>query len=221
MPGAALRLRQVTALARPAARAVSWQPQARMMVAGIGVVALGSRAGVMTRLSVASAAVAATTAFMLDDPAAVTLAASPTSLPVRCLQRACAAVLGTGLWWAAAAALAEHRVGDLPLGPLTLEFAMFVTVAMAASAAAATMGDRTGGGIPGATFTLVCFATTYLPPRSWLPFPAEPGAPGAPARLVAVLAIAVTVLFVMSRDPASRGRRRLLGHQRRWTGDRL
>lgn len=173
------------------------------MVAGIVIIAVGSRAGVMSRWSFAAAVVAATTGFVLDDPAGSTLAATATSLPVRRLLRVSAAVLASGLWWVGAVALAAHRVGAIPTRALTLEFATFVAVALAASAGAARLGDRTGGGYAGAIVTLVCFATTLLPPQPWLPLAAEPTAPGAAARLVAMFAIAVTVLVVASRDPAS------------------
>ncbi len=202
-PGAVLRWHQVRALARPATRTVPWKPLARAMVAGIAIIAVGSRVGVMSRLSFAAAVVAATTAFVLDDPAGSTLAATATSLPVRRLLRASAAVVAAGLWWFGAVALAAHRVGAVPMRALTLEFATFVAVALAASAGAARLGDRTGGGYAGAIVTLVCFASTLLPPQPWLPLAAAPTAPGATARLAAVLVIAITVLVMASRDPAS------------------
>ena len=112
-------------------------------------------------------------------------------------------MVAAGLWWIGAVALAAHRVGAVPMRALTLEFATFVAVALAASAAAARLGDRTGGGYAGAIVTLVCFASTLLPPQPWLPLAAAPTAPGATARLAAVLVIAVTVLVMASRDPAS------------------
>jgi hypothetical protein len=201
---APMRLRQVRALAPLEARTMHWQPLARTMPAGILVIALGSRAGVPVRLTLAGAAVAATTAFLFDDAAAVTLAASPTSLPARRLQRTLAVAIATALWWAGAAALAADRVGARPLRGLTLEFMTFVAIALAASATAARLGDGTGGGIAGAVLTLLCFATTLLPPWPWLPFPSQPDAPGAAARLMTILAVAVAVLAVSSRDPARR-----------------
>lgn len=208
MPGGAVRLHQLPALARPAPRVLSWQPLARVMTAGIVFVTIGSRAGAPLRLSIASAAVAAASAFVLDDPAAVTLAASPISLPVRRLQRVTVAALAVGLWWTAAVSIATHRAGPLPLQAPTLELGVFVAVALAVSAAATTMGDRTAGGIAGAVVTIASFATTFLPSRVWLPFPADPTAPGATLRLLPVLACAVTVLAWASRDPAQRIPRR-------------
>jgi len=211
MPGSAVWLRQMPALARPAARMVSWQPLARVMVAGIAFVLIGSQAGVSLRLSIAAAAVAAASAFLLDDPAAATLAASPTSLPVRRLQRVAVAALAVGLWWTTAISIATHRAGPLPLPGPTLELGVFVAVALAVSAAATTMGDRTAGGIAGAMVTIASFATTFLPSQAWLPFPAESDAPGATLRLLVVLLSASTVLAWASRDPAQRIPRRRPG----------
>ncbi len=201
---AALRARQMTALAPPALRVVSWQPLATAMAVGIVIVATGSPASVMTRLAIAAAAVAAGTAFTLDDPASVTLAASPTSRPARRFARvACVAVV-TGMWWAAAAAVASSRMGALPLRGLALELAAFVAVALAVSATAASQGDQTGGGVAGVVVVVACYGSTFLPPRWWLPFPAYPSAPGASARLTATFALAACLLAVTSRDPASR-----------------
>ncbi len=191
-------------LARPAVRVVSWQPLVYMMLAGILIVASGNRASVHLRLSIASAAVAAATAFLLDDSAAVTLAASPMSLPLRRLQRVTVGALAVGLWWAAAIAVTTHLAGGFPLRGRALELSVYVAVATAVSATASTMGDRTAGGIAGALFSMACFGTTFLPSRTWLPLPAHPDAPGAMSRLLAVLACAIAVLAWMSRDPADR-----------------
>jgi hypothetical protein len=70
-------------------------------------------------------------------------------------------------------------------------------------AAAMTFGDRTTGGIAGATFTTVVYATTFLPPQSWLPLPSHPDAPGAIPRLLMVLVCATATFACASRDPAT------------------
>ena len=177
---------------------------ATAMAVGIVIVATGNPASVMTRLAIAAAAVAAGTAYTLDDPAAVTLAASPTSRPSRRLVRVSCVAVATGIWWVAAAVVASSRMGVLPLPGLALELGAFVAVALAVSAAAASHGDQTGGGVAGSVVVVGCYASTFLPPRGWLPFPAYPSAPGAAARLVATLAVAAAVLAVTSRDPANR-----------------
>lgn len=174
------------------------------MMAGIAFVTIGSPGGVSLRLSVAGAGVAATSAFLLDDDAAVTLASSPTSLPVRRLQRITVAALAVGLWWVAAVSIANRRTRGFPVSGRPLELGVLVAIALAASAVASNVGDRTTGGIAGAGFSIACYATTFLPPQPWLPLPAHPDAPGATLRLVAILVCATAVLAFASRDPAAR-----------------
>lgn len=203
----------VAALARPVQGVVSWQPLAGMMAAGVGLVLVGSRGGVALRVSVAVAGVAASTAFLLDDPAAETLAASPTPLSDRRAQRVAIAAGALAVWWTATVAIAAARGGDFPLRGRALELVVLVAIALAVSAAAATTGDRTGGGIAGAAFSVVCFASTLLPPRWWLPLPSDSTAPDAVPRLIAILACAVALLAWTSRDPARRGRRATLSRR--------
>ena len=148
--------------------------------------------------------VAAASAFLLDDSASVTLAASPTSLPARRLYRVAAAAIAVGLWWAAAVSMAIQNAGGFPLRGRALELAMFVTIALAASATATTIGDRMTGGIAGAVVTIACYSLTLLPSQPWLPFPSHPDAPGATPRLLAVLICATAALTYASRDPATR-----------------
>ena len=189
-------------------RVVAWQPVGRMMVAGMAFVLIGSRSGAAARVTIAGVGVAATTAFLLDDPAAETLAGSPTPLSARRAHRVAIAGLALPLWWAGAAGAAALRGVELPLRSLALDLAVLVTIALAVSAASSAAGDRTGGGIAGATCSVACFASTFLPPRWWLPFPADPMLPGAAPRLIAILALAVALLAWASRDPARRRRRR-------------
>ena len=190
-----------------AIKVLNWQPGARMMIIGLAFVAVGSRAEVQARLSIACVSVAATSAFLLDDQAAITLAASPTSLPARRLHRVAVASIGVGLWWLVAVAVAAIRVGGFPFTGRALQLGMLVAVALAASAVAARVGDRTSGGIAGAACCMVVYATTYLPPRRWRPLPSHPDAPGATPQHLVALASALAVLAYMSRDPAARARR--------------
>jgi hypothetical protein len=198
------RFRQLPPLARPAIKIVNWQPAARLMVAGLAFVTIGSQAGVQMRLSIAAAGVAASSAFLLDDHAAVTLASSPTSLPIRRLHRVTVTALAVGLWWVTAITLATSRAGNFPIVGRALELCVLVAIALAASAVASTVGDRTTGGIAGAACSIASYSTTFLPPQQWLPLPSHPDAPGATPRLLATLACAMAVLAYASRDPATR-----------------
>ncbi|MEO6653738.1 MAG: hypothetical protein ABIP17_13890 [Ilumatobacteraceae bacterium] len=208
MVGDATRWRQAIALALPSTRVVKWQPMAQVMLFATLFVILGSSAGLLQRLSMAGVAVAAASAFVLDDTAAITLAAVPTSLPVRRFWRVAATVVAITLWWSAAVAVATHRVGSFPLRGRALELIVFVTTALAVSAIASTVGDRIEGGIAGAVIVGVCYGLTLLPPWRWLPFPAHPDAAGAHMRLLMILAGALTLLTWASRDPARRPLRR-------------
>lgn len=203
--GRATRFRQLPPLARAAIKIVNWQPAARLMVAGLAFVTIGSRAGVQLRLSIAAAGVAASSAFLLDDHAAVTLASSPTALPIRRLHRIALAALAVGLWSVAAVTIATNRTGSFPIVGRALELSVLVAIALAASAVASTVGDRTIGGIAGAACSIAFYATTFLPPQAWLPLPAHPDAPGATPRLLATLACATAVLAYSSRDPVAIG----------------
>ena len=169
--GRATRFRQLPPLARPAIKVVNWQPAARLMVAGLAFVTIGSQAGVQLRLSIAAAGVAASSAFLLDDHAAVTLASSPTSLPIRRLHRVTVAALAVGLWWVAAVSVATNRAGSFPVAGRALELSVLVAIALAASAVASTVGDRTTGGIAGAACSIAVLRHDLPPPAAVAPTP--------------------------------------------------
>jgi hypothetical protein len=199
----AARFCQLPLLARPAIKIVNWHPLAQLMAAGLAFMAIGNPAGAPLRMSIAAAGVAATGGFLFDDHAAITLASSPTSLPIRRLHRIAAASVAIGLWWVVAVAITTNRAGSFPVAGRALELCVLVAIALAASAVAAGVGDRTTGGIAGAACSIASYATTFLPPQPWLPLPAHPGGPGATPRLLAVLAGAMAVLAYTSRDPAT------------------
>lgn len=192
------------AVVAPLVRVVSLQPLGWAMAGGLMLVSVGDGGSGALRLSAAGAAVAAATAFVLDDPAAPTLAGSPTTLRVRRSHRIACAAVAMALWWMVVVNVATARAGGLPLRGRALELTVLAAVALAVSAGAATTGDRTGGGVAGAACSAVCFVSTFLPPAWWLPFPADPGGPGATRRLLVLLALAAAVLAWMSRDPARR-----------------
>ncbi len=80
---------------------------------------------------------------------------------------------------------------------------MLIAIALAVSAVASGLGDRTGGGIAGAITTAACFASTFLPHRRWLPLPGDT-APNPTPRLIVLLVVAIGVVIVVSADPAHR-----------------
>ena len=197
--------RQWTALVRPSIRVVTWQPMARAQLAGIVFISLANKPSADQRLSIAGAAVAATSAFVLDDPATSTLGAAPTSLPRRRIQRATFAGVSIATWWIMVATITSVRSSsDLAPTSRTIELGTLVAIALAVSAVASAAGDRTTGGIAGALFVGVWFALSLLPPSRWLPFVAHPGTAGARTQSIVVLGCALTLLALASRDPACR-----------------
>ena len=208
----ARRMRHLLALSLPTARVLTWRPLFWSIVGASAYLVVGNPAGLETRLAIAGAAVGATSGFLLDDPAAVTLAATPAPLPMRTLHRVTMATVSIGLWWIGAASFVSVRSGGFPLVGRSLELAALSAIALATSAFAATSGDKTSGGIAGAVAALCCYAATFLPPQPWLPLPSNPDDPGASFRLTTAVLVAVAALWFMSRDPA---RRKMLLHVNR------
>lgn len=190
-------------MAAHSARVVRWQPMAATNVAMVALVASGSPAGVPFRLSVAAACLAASAAYVIDDPGAVTVASSPTRLVDRRVVRVAAAAAGAGMGWSAALLVSSLRAVAIAAWPATLELAAFFVLALAVSAVAASIGEGTDCAIAGVVVTMIGFASTFLPEFPWLPFPPDPAGPGATRRLLLVLAAAAVVLALASRDPAA------------------
>lgn len=146
--------------------------------------------------------------FALDDPAAVTLEASPTPLAVRRGMRL--ALLGVVLTAGAVVHLSiASVVGEgvpIPARAWLVECGAFVVVTLAVSALAQRVLPELSGGAAAAPAGLVLLACvgTLSRFRSWLsPFP---GAEHWP-RWWLVLAAAAAALAWLSRDPASRALR--------------
>jgi hypothetical protein len=204
---------QVIAAARRNALIVTWQPIAVAMPAALLFIGLGGPAGAPLRLSIAGCAVAAASGFVLDDPAAATLAPLPRTLLCRRLLRVGVVALAISAWWTAAA-FAATRDHGFPLRGRALELGVLVAVGLAASATASINGDRLDGGIVGAVAVGAWYAMSFLPSRRWLPFPGQPDAAGTPARQLLVLGCAIALLWWVSRDPARWPRGRLRTRRR-------
>jgi hypothetical protein len=157
------------------------------------------------RFRMGGALVAASTGFVLDDTAAVTLASSPTTLAARRAVRAATSIVTVVCWWVAMAAYVDARTGRaVTFGGGLLELVTLALVSLGVSAWAARVSDDGTGGMAGAGAALVCFGTAHLPPRWWWPMSADTGSPGALRRLAVTLLVAVGVLAIASRDPARR-----------------
>ena len=200
---------QLRALARPLVRALVWQPVA---IAGAAVLVfvdvsqrLGSRPdALLHRLHFGGIAIAAAAAFAMDDPAAATLASSPTPLVARRAHRVAvvAAAVAGGWLLAAGRAGALGASWDRAGSALALELATYLAVALAVAALAAWWTPEAPVGAAGAVAVLgLAIGAAALPGR-WAPIPSSPYFDGARARLAIGLAAAVCLLAVASRDPA-------------------
>jgi len=183
-------------------RAVSWRPLVVVGLAGPVFVALATdQDAVLLRARVAGIGLGAVAAYVLDDPAASTLASSPTSLATRWAVR-----LGGGLMVATAgwAAIVLAAAGHVPVRAMSLEVAAYLAVGFAVAALSFRLVSETVGGIVG-TVMVGIVATSGLVARvTWWPVPDSPLEPGATRQLVVVVAVALGILALSSRDPARR-----------------
>lgn len=155
--------------------------------------------------------------FALDDPAAVTLAASPTSLPrrraTRCALAAAGAAAGLALIAIGARVWSGQSAGDVPLTALLLEGAALCAVALAASAVSIGWRGATSGGPAAIRAVLLFFVVDQVVGRRFPDWSLQ-SAPGSPAwsqsrwLWAAVLAAAAATLVWHSKDPAARWGRR-------------
>lgn len=148
---------------------------------------------------------AASLSLALDDPAEASLTACPTARAARRWFRAGLILISVAGAWALVAAVAHHA--GHALGPWQLR-AVEASAAAALSLAFAASATRQGSTTPGvaaAAASLLTLAVTSGLARqiAWLP---QLGNPHHTARWLGVAAIAATVAYSWSRDPASRNR---------------
>ena len=202
--------RQVVALARPLGSAIRWRPG----VAAWGLIALllvlkdealddpGSALLLLRAVAVIAVLGAA---FVLDDEAAPTLEASPSTLAWRrSLRVVTAAVLVAVPWVAAWGRVGAHGT-DAPWAGLTLELVVLLTLALATAAAVTRWSGSTYPGVATTTNTAgVVLGAFQLPPRVALYGFPGPGWDAAHARWWGLLAVATLLLLWCGRDPAAR-----------------
>lgn len=181
-------------------RAVVWQPVVLGGAAAMVLAYDGFRTG--TEQTLAAASVALGCAFMLDDPARVTVSGSPAPLWWRQSVRIMLVLPLAGLLW-----LAAMQMAGLPREALAsgaLEVATMVAVTFAAAAFAVRhSGDGLGGAAAGPMLLAMVVCSLVLPPR-WAVHPVV----AHQGRWVLFLGGAVLALIVASRDPAARVIRR-------------
>jgi hypothetical protein len=202
--------RQVTALVRPLSGAIRWQPglAAWVMVAVLLAIedeALDGEGSAVMLLRAVSVVAVLGAAFVLDDEAASTLEASPSTLAWRRFLRGVAAVALVSPPWAAAVWRLDTHATGLPLAGLTLELFALLVLALATAAAVTRWSGSTDPGVAATPVVLVVvLGAVQLPARFALYGDPGPGWDAAHARWVGVLAAATLVLLWCGRDPEAR-----------------
>lgn len=204
-----MTVRQVVALLRPLRSAVRWQPgvAAWVFVAVLVVVkdeALEDPGSALLILRAVGVIAVLGAAFVLDDEAAATLEASPSTFAWRRSLRMVTAVALVSVPWAAAWWRTDAHGTDAPWAGLTLELAALLALALATAAGVTRWSGTTD---PGVATTPVVFVVVLgafqLPPRFALYGPPGPGWDAQQARWWVVLAGAALLLLWCARDPAS------------------
>lgn len=202
---------------RPTVQSMSWLPLlGAAAIAGVAMWLIdpaGDEVAALTALRLTAFLLAAGAAFALDDPAATTLASSPTALSVRRWHHLMPLGLAWAALWAVALATANALGGDggISVAAPTLEAAGMLTLALAVAAIAMPyVPEGRGGIVAGPALTLAMLgalvAQTLHPGLATL-FPLSPTASewGASHARWALLLVASTVAIVIaSLDPARR-----------------
>jgi hypothetical protein len=179
-------------------RAVLWPP---LGVAALVATLVARRAELdpLLEYGLAALLLALALALVLDDPAAATLAASPTPLRRRRALRLAVALPLLAAGWAMVGWAAAPTGGGLfPPGWATLVLATFAGVVLASAAVAGRDGGL-GGAAAGPALLAFAVAAALLPGR-WALLPVD----GRERRWQLLLALALVVLLAASADPAAR-----------------
>jgi hypothetical protein len=201
---------QVVALVRPLGSAIRWQPglAAWGLVALLLVLedgALDDPGSALLLLRAVAVIAVLGAAFVLDDEAALTLEASPSTLAWRRFLRVAAAVaLVTPPWVGAVWRLDAHAT-RLPVEGLTLELIALLVLALAVAAAVTRWSASTDPGVATTPAVFVVVLGAFqLPPKFALYGVPGPGWESAHVRWWALLATATLLLLWCGRDPAAR-----------------
>ena len=205
-PRLRLRLRQVPVLVPGTVRAVPWGPLLGGAALGLAIVhfSSGDPGSLMLRLRLSAVLLCAGAAYVVDDPAARTLACSPTPLLDRRAFRVAGAVVAAGASWGALLVDVRWVAGPGGWAPasLTLQAAALLTVALTMAVLASRVAPDGRGGVAGSAAVLVLALLAVALPDRWSPFSlGEAGSSNRPALL---LAVGLVAFVWTSLDPARR-----------------
>ena len=199
-----VRVRQVPVLLPGTIRAVPWGPLVGGATLGLVLVSLGSDdlGSLMVRLRLAAVLVCAGAAYVVDDPAAPTLACSPTPLLSRRTLRVAGAVVAAGAAWGALLVAVRWAAGPGRWAPaaLTLQAAALLATALTMAVLASRFAPDGRGGVAGSASVLVLALVSIALPHGWSPF--SSGEAGSTLRTVALLTAAMIAFVLASLDPA-------------------
>jgi hypothetical protein len=203
-----LRGRQVVLLVRPLWRATRVAPILAAALAGLAIVHLGRPVGwagtAVANLPEAGTLVCFGAAFMLDDPAANVLAASPTTLIFRRFLRVALVIPLLALLWGV---LLWHA--QIPSGAWSLSagFSGMLVVTLAIAAVAGHLVPGGSGGLAvGPTLFVLMLAQLVMPESlRFLPLNFGRHWVDAGPRAIISAAAAVAMFLAASQDPARRG----------------
>lgn len=192
-------------------RAAAWRPLVGAAVATVVGMEVSRRTGAspgasLQHLRLLTVALAGASAFVVEDPAAPTLATSPTPLWVRTACRVVpAAAVASVAWWAAAwrTGLFDTARTDARTG-LALEGLVLLVAALAVGASGHRRWPGGGGVMAGALTPGLLYLLAVTLPAPWSPLPGAPVVPEAVSRLLADLGVAAAVLMAAGFDPVRR-----------------
>ena len=197
----------------PITRAISWGPLAGGSVIALAVVGFlrvrdAGTVGLIGGLRVGAVLLASGAAFALDDPAATTLASSPTPLSARRSLRLALALAAFFAAWTTMLRVAGGPTRAAAAG-LSLEAAGMLAVALAAASVAAPWVANGLGGLAGGP-TLVSFLLAAIvvqqhwPQWALLAFPGTAAWETAQLRWLVLAGAGSTLVGLAALDPARR-----------------
>jgi len=199
------------------ARTVAWAALLACALLCVGIVAVAPLLGDSVPLArwpgMGGIALCVGAAFLLDDDAAATVGATPTSLGRRRLLRVAlalpplAAVWAGSLWYATSADGAWF--GPDTRAALSLQLGAMLALTLAASAIALRVMPEEQGGWTGAVVPVAVLGAALALPERWtlLAAPGDGAWSVAQQRWAVLLAIGVLTLVWASREPAAPGGR--------------
>jgi hypothetical protein len=204
-----------------AVRATRWRPvaagaaSALIFVAGMTLAPVTLDVnGLTTVLRLAALLGAVGAAFLLDDPAESTTAATPAPRRLRMMLRPLVAAPGAVAWWACVLLVlradADRQAwAAVPVADVSLEAAALITAAVAVAAVGVRRPPHDGGGTLAAPVVVALVIVGQLLPGrlAMFPPPGDPGWDEAHRLWAGLLPVVLGLLLWATRDPLRTRRR--------------